>query len=837
MREAIAMNDRRWIERFATASLILSCAFGRFAVAGGQQVTRVERWGVAELTWKAKPSENPYLDTTLSAVFRQGSVRKVVPGFYDGSGKFKVRFSPPSVGRWTYQTESNLDTLSGRTGELTAVPPTDDNHGPIRVFKTFYLQYADGTPYHQFGTTCYAWIHQAPELQKQTLKTLAGAPFNKIRFCVFPKSYSYNQNEPERFAFRKRTDGSIDFDRPDEAFWHHLERRILDLQKLGIEADLILWHPYDRWHFANMTDPQDDRYLRYAIARLSAYRNVWWSLANEYDFMTNQKPGHAGNKQPDDWDRFFEILEREDSHQRMRGIHNGRIWYDHTRRWVTHASLQTSNMAGGIGYRQKYRKPVIFDECKYEGNIPQGWGNLTAREMVQRFWLGTMSGCYIGHGETYLHPKDILWWSKGGVLHGDSPARIAWLKQFMAAAPPFDSLKPVGDDRGNYLLADTGKYYLLYCANTQPRSLTLDGHRPYKIDRIDPWAMTVTPLGTAPPGDFTVRPAQSDLAFRFQPYADGEPLRPAAKIISTKTAGAPPLTVSLRYGGPHQVEWTLPDGSHSDARQLQRTFENPGLYWVKMLVTDGRGAQAASFLPVRVDRNVEEPIMRVGFRAGERPVWQLGGTARRSSAGRLSFPDGEPWGWASAGDSALESLRGLHSFTIMGWLKPDSLRAGSGGNRILFCLNRDHSGIDLVCHENGSMRLSVNQWPDKISNDSSPGQLVVGKWTGFAVTYDGTGTEQDENVCWYFTDPCPEPGAETLRLDRKTRYPAGPVAEDIGPLAIGNFNQTMKWAGFDRQFRGQIARLQVFGSRVSNVGAFSAKAIAAHRSAAQANGM
>ena len=76
-------------------------------------------------------------------------------------------------------------------------------------------------------------------------------------------------------------------------------------------------------------------------------------------------------------------------------------------------------------YRDVYRKPVIYDECKYEGDIPQGWGSLTAREMTQRFWLGTLSGCYVGHGETYRDPQDIIWWAKGGVLHGQSPARIA----------------------------------------------------------------------------------------------------------------------------------------------------------------------------------------------------------------------------------------------------------------------------------------------------------------------------------------------------------------------------------------------------------------------------
>ena len=131
----------------------------------------------------------------------------------------------------------------------------------------------------------------------------------------------------------------------------------------------------------------DDRYLRYLVARLAAYRNVWWSLANEFDFMTDRPKGHRGNKQMEDWDRFFQILQNEDPHSRMRGIHNGRIWYDHTKAWVTHASLQTSDMAGGVRFRQKYQKPVIFDECKYEGNIPQGWGNLDAKTIYRRTGL------------------------------------------------------------------------------------------------------------------------------------------------------------------------------------------------------------------------------------------------------------------------------------------------------------------------------------------------------------------------------------------------------------------------------------------------------------------
>jgi len=33
----------------------------------------------------------------------------------------------------------------------------------------------------------------------------------------------------------------------------------------------------------------DDFYLRYAIRRLSAFRNVWWSIANEYDLVRSNE--------------------------------------------------------------------------------------------------------------------------------------------------------------------------------------------------------------------------------------------------------------------------------------------------------------------------------------------------------------------------------------------------------------------------------------------------------------------------------------------------------------------------------------------------------------------
>ena len=87
-------------------------------------------------------------------------------------------------------------------------------------------------------------------------------------------------------------------------FWRLLERRVAQLCDLGIEADLILFHPYDRWGFAELDRATERRYLNHLIVRLAAYRNVWWSMANEWDFMKA--------KTVRDFDRYFRIVQEND---------------------------------------------------------------------------------------------------------------------------------------------------------------------------------------------------------------------------------------------------------------------------------------------------------------------------------------------------------------------------------------------------------------------------------------------------------------------------------------------------------------------------------------------
>jgi hypothetical protein len=270
-----------------------------------------------------------------------------------------------------------------------------------------------------------------------------------------------------------------------------------------------------------------------------------------------------------------------------------------------------------------------------------------------------------------------------------------------------------------------------------------------------------------------------------------------------------------------RAEWYFGDGTQANGPTAQHTFKESGIYTVSLKVTDGNGQSAVNFAQVVVDQQFNGPLARVGF-ADEFPPVKLQGTAKRDAEGGFHFPEGAPWGWAES-EKHVEALRGLRSFTIMGWARPESLQTGSGGNRIAFCLNGNRDGFDLVHHSDGRLRLSVNEWPDNARNDSSPGKLVVGKWIFFAVTYDAASAH--ENVSWYFTEPSDTPQIKGLKLDRKTTYNAGAIGDDTRELAIGNFNSSMRQHGLDRQFRGSIRGLQVFGSRIGARGALTLEQI------------
>lgn len=477
------MNRRELIKLGAGAAVGLPSALSGLA-AEEPHASTVEQWGVFEASFAGPSSGNPFLETRLTARFTLQHRTVEVAGFYDGDGVYRVRFMPDMQGKWAWETDSNEPELRGKRGAFTCIAPSAGNHGPVQVAHQYHFQYADGTPYFPFGTTCYSLAFLGEELESETLKTLASAPFNKVRICLLPKGVAHT--ELFAYPFERDASGRNDFLRPVPAYFRHIEQRILELQKLGIEADVILFHPYDSWGYKAMPAEADDHYLRYAIARLSAFRNVWWSIANEYDLVKTKTPA--------DWDGLFRIVVASDPYSHLRSIHYSRVLYDYSKPWVTHASLQSYAFDKAAEWRAAWNKPIIYDEIQYEGNIARRWGNLSPEEMTRRFWLATVAGTYATHGETYISTDGKPVWSDGGTLHGTSPARIGFLRRLIEES----TRTGVNEFEGSYYLSagTPNELYLWYFDYHQPAEyeFPLPEKDQFQADLIDPWEMKTMPL-------------------------------------------------------------------------------------------------------------------------------------------------------------------------------------------------------------------------------------------------------------------------------------------------------------------------------------------------------
>lgn len=502
----------------------------------------IEQWDVFEQEFFFADAQNPYLDVSLDAVFSCGTASVQVDGFYDGDDIYKIRLMPDQPGTWSYTMRSNVPALDGHQGTFICTPASPGNHGPVQVAEKVHFAYADGTPYYPVGTTCYVWNLQGSELEEQTLKTLDSAPFNKLRMCVFPKRYLFNNNEPPLYPFSRKADGDSpeltwDFEYFNPDYFRHLETRIKDLCVRGIEADLIIFHSYDNgaWGFDKISSDTRVRLLKYLVARLASFRNLWWSFANEFDFLYHITT--------EEWDREMKLVMEIDPYNHLRSIHNGAKFYDHRKPWVTHCSIQNHNLHQVRTWMRKYGKPVVVDECGYEGDIHMNWGDLSPEEMVVRFWLGFTLGGYVGHGETYFHDQDLLWWSKGGQLSGESPTRIAFLRKIFEDAPgvgllplkedftvlgpedevfspPESEVKIVPDgfwnvEAGGYCGTD---YFLFYFGMHQPRLRNFelpDGR--FRVDIIDTWNMTIENFSEKAEGNISVTmPGRKYMAIRIQ---------------------------------------------------------------------------------------------------------------------------------------------------------------------------------------------------------------------------------------------------------------------------------------------------------------------------------
>lgn len=501
--------------------------------------TTINKWERFETSFKHHTKQNPFTDVELSATFSlEGSNDKMeIDGFYDGNDTYRLRFMPTKEGKWTYTTHSNAESMDGKTGHIQCIAAKPSNHGMMKVGEDQDFVYSDGKQYYPVGTTAYAWIHASKETQELTYKSLEETGFNKMRFVVFPNNsvnespelypfvlISNNENEQKVVegdevnskASQEKVDYVWDYTRFDPRFFQHLEQCVDRLKDIDVEADLILFSPYDggRWGFDRMTMDTNMRYLRYIVARLGSYSNIWWSIANEWDLCRK--------KTLQEWLEMSEYVAKIDPYHHLLSIHGSTAKYiNYQLPYYTHASIQDQgplyNFEGAATVRNIIPKPIVFDEVCYEGDHSSRWARLTGEEMIERMWMGIIGGTYVTHGECYTEDPDYYtgnaYLATGGTFRGTSPKRIKFMRSILVELPAVPRLADrswdpmtAGCGDGSYLIyfgKETPKSWSFSLPCKNDRFYRLKGGERFKVEIIDTWNMTRSNYSTT----FEVKPA------------------------------------------------------------------------------------------------------------------------------------------------------------------------------------------------------------------------------------------------------------------------------------------------------------------------------------------
>ncbi len=393
--------------------LTLSLLGALSAFSSQLEAASIPKWQPLEFTFKASQSyANPFQEVRLTATFASPSGRMVeARGFFAGEGKWKVRFSPDEEGRWTLETTSEpADAGLGNQREsfnCTAAV----SHGGIIVDPQHptRLAYADGTPYLHLGDTIYNLFCGRPTASQTSafIQDAARWRINKFRVLL------WDWQENVQYPFQVAEDGTVDFDRYDLAYYDRIEGLLREMGEAGICATLILRISNPPVIVKNRkqrgTAEQFDAYLRYSIARLASFSNVWWELENELSH-----PSMVRETGSDDYVRRMVALVREEDpydrlvtcsiidqglRRRTADAFDAAMWHDKVpndpeKEYATLRQLVAEESA-------PLEMPAIHDEISYEQN-PEAktyvMNGTTGDNIRRAAWLNYCAGVYWTYG-------------------------------------------------------------------------------------------------------------------------------------------------------------------------------------------------------------------------------------------------------------------------------------------------------------------------------------------------------------------------------------------------------------------------------------------------------
>lgn len=472
------------------AAVVLFCGMAHGA-------TDIELYHWHDFAFQASAAGNPF-DIELAGEFTgPEGIRIRVPGFYDGDGRWIIRFSPTREGVWTLRTASPLAALDGRIeAGIRCVPNRREAiHGGLLVDPAhpYHFVYEDGTRYFLLGYEA-DWLWGAGiddpdrKVMRRLIDQMAARGFNHVMVNVY--AYDTNWSKGREHAWDwgpapvypwEGANDKPDHSRLNPKYFQLYDRMMSELRDKGVVAHLMLkvYNKQVNWPAKYSRD--EDRYFRYVTARYQAYSNVVWDFSKEAH--NERDPGLQR--------RLMETVRASDAYRRLLTAHDDDEFYwtpEFNKLLDFRTDQQHTLWPDMIAFDRALRRyPVVNSEFGYERgvdtfpsyNVVHDW-----QEQLRRAWLIYLAG---GYGVYYYH--NTAWDVVKPDPEPPGMQRFQLLKDTLAALP-YWRMEPHNEVAvGGPCLAEPGRAYACYVEGPQLtlNLLALDAPEKAQAEWIDTW--------------------------------------------------------------------------------------------------------------------------------------------------------------------------------------------------------------------------------------------------------------------------------------------------------------------------------------------------------------
>ena len=457
----------------------------------------IEQYHTHDFVFRGPVEGNPF-DVEMAAEFTgPGGVRLRVPGFYDGAGVWKVRFSPTRDGEWSFRTVSTLKALDGKTqAGVWCVPNRHPNiHGGLRVDPAhpYHFIYEDGTRYFLLGYEA-DWLWGAdmedPEraVMRRLIGQMAARGFNHVLVNVYAHDTNWSPERKHRWDWGpapifpwEGTNEKPDHARLNPKFFQLYDGMMEALRDKGIVAHIMLKVYNKKVNWPPPYSRDEERWFRYVTARYQGFSNVVWDFSKE---AHNEKDQLLQR-------RLMEVVRSGDAYRRLVTAHDDDAFY-----WnpELNASLdfrtdqQHSFWPEMIAFDRALRRyPVLNSEFGYERGVDKfptyriehDW-----QEQLRRAYLVYFAG---GYGVYYYH--NTAWDVVKPDPEPPGMERFQLLKNTLAALP-YWRMEPANQLAvGGPCLALAGEAYACYLEGAQitVNLLALEDAQNARAEWVNTW--------------------------------------------------------------------------------------------------------------------------------------------------------------------------------------------------------------------------------------------------------------------------------------------------------------------------------------------------------------